>query len=202
MNNIQLIEYKCDMHHYPIMDNVCNYKQFTVHEDLIVPEGKPDIEDLLEVRAYPHIDVCKSIDTPFGKKFIIIGNITQKILYVANVSCQSVHFFHASRPFCTFLEIPHHKSICSTEFSEHAQCHPEIMVEYLCAHKVGDREVAKCLILVVWFSKHAHHSPDSHCHPPYPPIPHDYHMHCGGSITNCSTCQYSSTCVLAKKKEG
>lgn len=165
MSEFELVEYKCDQESYLNSDNVYIFKQFVVQENILVPEGKPNIENLLEVKAHPHIETCKVIQTPFGKKMIVIGEIRQKLLYVADISCQSVHFFHSTRPFCTFLEIPCHKSCCLQENGEYPISHPEIMVEYLCAHKVGDREVAKCLVLVVWIPKHDHHKPDDHCYP-------------------------------------
>lgn len=212
----QMIEYSCDQHSYPHPDHVLCHKQFSIHEHLCVPEGKPDIEDILEVSACPHIDMCKIIHTPFGKKIVIMGRIEQKILYVADVSCQSVHFFHTSRPFCTFIEIPHtfdccsqHRSVSECSSKSHhpdpgcypahhcpPSIHPRIMVEYLCAQKVGPREISKCLILVVWFSKHDHHPHPHHPHPHQP-----WSGRCGESPgeSNCSSCRYAPDCVRVKR---
>lgn len=213
MHEPHMIEYTCDRHTYPCPDHICVYKQFSIHEHLCVPEAKPDIEDILEVNAYPFIDKCKMIDTPFGKKIIIMGRIEQKILYVADVSCQSVHFFHTVEPFCTFIELPHNSSGSSQrhpgyEYSAKAQnqrssCYPEpqyppllqprIMVEYLCAQKVGPRDISKCLILMVWFPKGEHHPHPHPCPPPpVPPSP---------CSSNCdSKCPHGFDCPIVKAR--
>lgn len=118
MHHCHMIEYQCESQNYPDPGHILCSKQFTIHEKAIVPCTKPDIEEVLEVKAYPYIEKCKVIETPFGHKLIIIGRVEQKIVYVADVSCQSVHVFHALEPFCIFFEMPH-GSWCSSEHHSH-----------------------------------------------------------------------------------
>lgn len=161
------IERHGDPAHYPPQDHICHYKQISVNESLVIPCVKPEIEQLLEVIAHPYIDECTMIQTPVGKKLVIKGHIEQKIVYVADIPCQSVHAAHFTIPFCAFEEVP---STCTWSNCEIAN--PGVIIEYLNAHKTGPKEIAKCVILFVWWYKKGHHPHPCPPHPhPYPPHP-------------------------------
>jgi len=161
---LDIIEFQGDRRHFPEPEIIRCSKQFGVEEQLVIPDPKPDIEQLLEVIVHPRIDKCKIIDTPLGKKLIINGHLKQQILYVADVPCQSVHSAHFTVPFCTFIEIP---CSCSPVHHFENMC-PRILIEYLMAKKVGPREITKCVILFLWFPK------TSICPPCPQPQPHPH----------------------------
>lgn len=92
------------------------FKQFTVQETLVLPEAKPDIEQIVKVIAQVVITSTKVIKTPVGKslegqilsgyKLIVEGEVKQKIEYVADECKQSVHAAHFDVPFSTFIVLP------------------------------------------------------------------------------------------------
>lgn len=207
------IEHRCDPMFYPHRDHICHYKQISVNETLTVPYVKPEIEQILEVIAHPFIDECTLIETPVGKKLVVKGHIEQKIIYVADVPCQSVHAAHFTVPFCTFEEVPSSCTWSNCEIS----C-PGVIIEYLTAHKIGPKEVAKCVVLFVWWYKKGHHPnpcppqpypcpgpPPQPCPPqpqpnpcpspqPCPPQPCPTQSYGAYRLPGCKDCKMFSTC--------
>ena len=180
------IEFHGDQAKYPRPEVICHYKQISVDETLTIPCEKPEIEQLLEVKAHPVIDECTLITTPVGKKLLIKGHIDQQVLYVADVPCQSVHMAHFSVPFCTFEEL---SSTC--HWSDCELFCPEVVVEYLSAHKTGPKQISKCVVLFIWWNKKEHHHPcpPAHSCRPRPCPPHDSSHHQG-----CKHCRMFKTC--------
>jgi hypothetical protein len=92
------------------------FKQFTVQENVCIPEAKPDIEQITRVMAEVRITSTKVIKTPVatslegqiltGWKLIVEGEVNQKVEYVADEPTQSVHAAHFSVPFSTFIVLP------------------------------------------------------------------------------------------------
>lgn len=191
--------------HYPQKEKICHYKQISIHENLLIPAVKPEIEQILEVIARPFIDECNIIDTPVGKKQVIRGHIYQTIIYVADVPCQSVHAAHFDIPFCDFEELP-----CTSTWSHCELSNPGVVIEYLSARKIGPKEISKCVILFVWWHKkgyHPHPYPPPHpCPPPCPqpnPCPpcgpqSDDDKH---SWMGCQNCKFYSMCPLGHNKQ-
>jgi hypothetical protein len=93
------------------------FKQFNVQETLEIPEAKPDMEQIVTVKAELFITKTKVIKTPSamaldgqtltGWKLIVEGHIKQVIQYVADEPLQSVHAAHFTVPFSTFVILPH-----------------------------------------------------------------------------------------------
>lgn len=91
-------------------------KQFSVDENLTIPEQKPDAEDLLDVTVEVEITSTTIIKTPVvtsyegqrltGWKVIVEGKLKQIVTYIADVPQQSVHSAHFDVPFSTFLVLP------------------------------------------------------------------------------------------------
>lgn len=80
--------------------------QTVVRGDLVVPEEKPDIEQIVKV----DVDVIdKEVDV-VEDKVIVDGTLSVKVLYVADVPenelQQPVHFFEGELAFTHFCEIP------------------------------------------------------------------------------------------------
>lgn len=113
----KLIEYQGVASPLPPLDSpLAAFKQFNVQETLELPEAKPDIEQIVTVKAELFITKTKVIKTPSavsldgqtltGWKLIVEGNIKQVIQYVADEPLQSVHAAHFTIPFSTFVVLP------------------------------------------------------------------------------------------------
>ena len=94
------------------------WTQISIPETLIIPEQKPDIEQINSVNVSAEIIRQKVIVTPTsavrnvegklvsGRKLIVEGNICQNVSYTALVPDQSVHTAHFVVPFSAYIVIP------------------------------------------------------------------------------------------------
>ncbi|WP_416176466.1 hypothetical protein [Clostridium sp.] len=86
------------------------WTQISIPETLVVPEQKPDIEEINSINASVEIVRTKVIVTPTsdgeniegkiltGRKLIIEGNVVQSVSYTALEPEQSVHSAHFAVP--------------------------------------------------------------------------------------------------------
>lgn len=178
--------------HYPPRADICHYRQISLNENLTLPCEKPDIEQLLDITAHPYIDDCVLTETPVGKKLIIRGHVEQTVIYVADLPCQSVHAAHFKVPFCLFEEMPSHCSMSTCDLY-----HPQVLVEYLSASRLGPKAITKCVFLFIWWPFRKHHSypcKPAPQHPlsipePYPSSPEKKEPKCtGGDYPWCRGC--------------
>ena len=92
------------------------WTQISIPETLIIPEQKPDIEQINSVNVTVEILRKKVIVTPnsdgvenqegkllTGRKIIVEGQLCQTINYTADVPEQSVHSAHFVVPFSAFI---------------------------------------------------------------------------------------------------
>lgn len=80
------------------------FTEITFTELLEIPYEKPDVEKLLSVMVSADVISEKLIDTPVaksyegqvlsGRKLIVEVKLREKVKYVANKQCQSVHSAH------------------------------------------------------------------------------------------------------------
>ena len=113
-----LIEYSGIADIFP--EKPMRFKQLTVQEDLVIPDAKPDIEQITKVIAEVEITNIRVIKTPKGVswegqeltgwKLIVEGELLQKIEYVADEPTQSVHAAHFKIPFSTFIVLSENHS--------------------------------------------------------------------------------------------
>jgi len=75
--------------------------QAIVQDTVDIPSGKPDAERGVEARARVSIDDVKVL----CDKVIVDGEVDAKILYVAAIPSQPVHFFTATFPFLQFVHL-------------------------------------------------------------------------------------------------
>lgn len=74
----------------------------TIIQDIVtIPSGKPDAVRGVEAKAKFSIDEVRVIHD----KVIVDGEVTAKILYVAALPTQPVHFFEATFPFLDFIHL-------------------------------------------------------------------------------------------------
>lgn len=93
-----------------------NFKQINIEDEACVPIQKPDIEQIVKVYASAEVKTYKVIKTPkgtslegvrlTGHKLVVEGEIKYKIQYVADIKSQSVHTFHYTSPFMSFVVLP------------------------------------------------------------------------------------------------
>ena len=106
------------------IDATNKWTEFFIPEIVDVPVQKPDIEDVLEVHSGITIISQRVVKTPIvtgltngqnvsnsectnltGRKLVIEGLLTQKVIYTANVENQAIHSANFIFPFSTFIII-------------------------------------------------------------------------------------------------
>lgn len=92
-----------DLDCYPSCRYKKYWKQCMNSELLCIPNPKPDIESINEVKITICINGHELIETVLGKKIILHGEKHVKVLYTANNCQQSLHSAHWSIPFCEFI---------------------------------------------------------------------------------------------------
>lgn len=107
----------CDPDKITIVGND-SWTQTVVQESLIIPEEKPDIEQINSVNIKVEIIRKKVVPTPIsvienlegklltGRKLIVEGCLCQTVSYTAAVEKQSVHSAHFKVPFSAFIVLP------------------------------------------------------------------------------------------------
>lgn len=107
----------CDPDKITIVDGD-SWTQVVVQEKLIIPEEKPDIEQINSVNIKVEIIRKKVVPTPIsvienlegklltGRKLIVEGCLCQTVSYTAAVEKQSVHSAHFKVPFSAFIVLP------------------------------------------------------------------------------------------------
>lgn len=91
---------------FPIITPANPNAQYIVEEKIVIPEEKPDVEQINSLIIEAEITDFRTITTPIGLKVIVDGIIKQKLIYTAADVVQSVHSAHFQETFCTFIEIP------------------------------------------------------------------------------------------------
>ena len=119
-----------------------NFKQINVEDEACVPIQKPDIEQIVKVYSNAEVKRYKVIKTPKGTslegvkltgyKIIVEGEIKYKIQYVADTKSQSVHTFHYTTPFMSFVVLPE-------EFSPTSYLTVSAFIEDIYAHQIDCR---------------------------------------------------------------
>lgn len=140
-------EFVCDQRSFPEHRHILCSGQLALHESLVLPMAKPDIERLVEVKVHPVIDSFRILSSGKGKKVVITGHLEEVILYIADAACQPVHAAHFSWPFATFLDLPS----CCANYALLEQYPPRVIVEYVQAEQICSREISKTVILFIWY---------------------------------------------------
>lgn len=92
------------------------FTELSIEENVIIPEQKPDVEQVLKVIADIKIINKRIVETAVGKgvsgivstgvKLVLEGILRQKIIYVADEPTQSVHAAEFEKPFSAFIILP------------------------------------------------------------------------------------------------
>ncbi|GAB6139129.1 DUF3794 domain-containing protein [Halanaerobaculum tunisiense] len=151
----------CDLSKIDVSEGT--FKQIAIKETVEVPEQKPDIEQILKVVVDGEITRTKVIETPVrtdsegnivpstggqeltGRKLIIEGKISEKVVYVGDIESgsQPVHSAEFEDiPFSTFIVLPEDTPL-ETRFNVKI-CFEDVFIEQL-----SPREIFKNLIVLL-----------------------------------------------------
>lgn len=75
--------------------------QAIIQDTVTIPAGKPDAARGVEASARFSVDKVKVVHD----KVIVDGEVAAKVLYVAALPSQPVHFFEATIPFLEFIHL-------------------------------------------------------------------------------------------------
>ena len=154
----------------PVATNM--WTEFFLPEIVDIPDVKPNMEGIIEVRSCIEILSQRVVKTPAvigydaadgtfipgsaignnectnltGRKLVIEGLLTQKVIYTAEVAEQSVHSAHFSIPFSTFIIIEP-----NTPLSQRYRVTPYIEDIYVC--RLSERSVFKNTTIFIKASK-------------------------------------------------
>lgn len=127
-----------------LSENMKNFKQFNINDELCVPIEKPDIEQLTKVWVNYEILNYKLIETPSGTscegqiltghKAFISGNLNLKFEYVSEQCNQTIHSMYDTIAFCVYVAIDEDVNDCTSI------C-PSISIEDIYCEQLGPRKI-------------------------------------------------------------
>lgn len=95
---------------------ISTFKQISIDDNLCIPEVKPDMEEINDVKVRAEVINCHVISTPkiisnegqalSGYKLVLRGVLKHLVEYTADTPEQSVHSAHYDIPFSTFIILP------------------------------------------------------------------------------------------------
>ena len=134
--------------------------QQVVEENLIIPETKPDVEQINTVLIEAAITDARAIVTPVGLKIVVDGELNQKVLYTAAEPTQSVHSAHYLEPFCTFIEVPlvipagqntlEYLQALGLTLDDVITGPTKVLIEDVSVKLLDPRNFEKCTVLFIW----------------------------------------------------
>lgn len=83
--------------------NLKYYKECLENKEIYIPQGKPDIQSLEEVRVSISVEEYKIINTILGTKILLNGTQKIRIVYTADNFQESIHTSNYNVPFCEFI---------------------------------------------------------------------------------------------------
>jgi len=141
--------------------------QSIIQDTVEIPANKPDAERAVEANVRFSVDEV----TVIKDKVIVAGDVAAKILYVANLPSQPVHFFQANFPFLTFIHLHGAKpGMGATAFFN---------VEHIKVMSAGPRTIKITILfeMSVKLIPCYHHTPP--CYPPHHHAPPSHPPHHG-----------------------
>ncbi|MFD3156309.1 DUF3794 domain-containing protein [Haloimpatiens sp. FM7330] len=133
----------CDTETIDLQDGD-SWTQISVPVVLIIPDVKPDIEQVNSINISTKIIRKRVIETPAGtneegkiltgKKLIVEGLLCQTLSYTADVPEQSIHSVQLSVPFSAFIVVPADTNL-DDNFEINA-CIEDVFIENICKRQV------------------------------------------------------------------
>ncbi|MCF8010376.1 MAG: DUF3794 domain-containing protein [Clostridiales bacterium] len=156
-NEIVEVAGLCDPDSFNLDDN--NYwTQISIPETVIIPDEKPDIEQINSINVNADIIRKKVIVTPTssepnwedksltGRKLIVEGELKQTVHYTAELPEQSVHSAHFAIPFSAFIVIP--LEINGTDTLD-VNFQVNVCIEDVFIRDICDRQIFKNITLLL-----------------------------------------------------
>lgn len=136
------------------------FTQFICEDYIVIPDKKPDVEDVISIIVDPEIVSLSIVNTPegcsaegqklSGKKLSIEIKIREKILYVSKRETQSVHVVEKQHYKSAYIIVP--KLINGSEVEQllnQKYINVEVKVESTSAIKVDERNIYKSIMLFI-----------------------------------------------------
>lgn len=154
-----------DPANFPIITPANPHTQFIVEETIVVPDAKPDVEQINSLMIEARITDTRTIITPVGIKVVVDGFLNQKVLYTADELEQSVHSVHQELPFCTFIEIPltipagvsveQFLQTLGLSLDDVLSGPTNVIIEDATIQLLDPRTMEKCVVLFIWTTLNA-----------------------------------------------
>lgn len=125
------------------------WTQISIPENLIIPDQKPDIEQIDSLKISVEILKRKVIVTPVslsgneegkrltGRKLIIEGQLCQTVTYTADVPEQSVHSAHFIVPFSAFIVVDAIHNVDPRDINfEVKSCVEDVFIKQFCKRQI------------------------------------------------------------------
>jgi len=133
------------------------FAEIVIDDNLIIPEPKPDIEQITNVIKNFTIDdvevLTVNLGNLVGQKVIIAGTLTLGVEYSAAMPSQEVHFAHFDIPFKAMIKFrpcdDTNRGLIPAGFDINAY-NIRICVEHEQYHIVNPREIEKVLVVLIW----------------------------------------------------
>jgi hypothetical protein len=129
------------------------FKQISVEGNLIIPEVKPDIEEVINVFVDAEILYKNIIRTSKGESFegktltgyklFIMGFLNQQVEYIGHNRNQSVHVAHFRVPFSTYVILP-------SNYCELFPVSIEIIIEDIFHFMINKREIFENITFMLY----------------------------------------------------
>lgn len=162
-----------------VVDVISQYPywiQMSIPETLVIPDEKPDIEQINSVNVGVDIIRAQVVKTPesekdangeyipnlegkisTGRKLIIEGQLCQKIVYTADVegADQPVHSAHFYVPFSAYIVVPLEidftvNGVTNTVDSLGIEYQVDACVEDICVSKIDARRILKQVTMLLY----------------------------------------------------
>ncbi len=143
-----------------IPEKVKYFKEEAISERLVIPSQKPDIERILNVLVSAEVEDVNLVDTEVGMsnegqnltgyKLVVELKLKEKVIYVADEDCQSVHSAHYESMKSIFVILPKEyngEDVCDLVRANRIQVNPYIEATKACM--LDERTIHKCVLLLV-----------------------------------------------------
>ena len=132
-------------------EDITTFKQFNSDYKFILPVEKPDIEQLLKVKAETTIEHYEVVKTPVGislegqrvtgYKLLVSGDINVKYEYIASDPTQSIYSVAKRFPFCDYIVLPE-------DFNMSTMIFPSVSLEDIYSEQLDNRSVYNNLTII------------------------------------------------------
>lgn len=141
-------------------ENAEYFKEELIKELLVIPDAKPDIENILDILVWVDVIEYKLITTEKGTansgqnlsglKLVVKIRLKEKVMYVADRCTQSVHAAHYETIKSLFIILPEKIDGMDTcKLVKRKQLKVIPYVEAVCFRKLNERCIQKCVMLLV-----------------------------------------------------